>query len=450
MIQHDERELNLWPEHDAATARAAADLEQVYTTTPAPHLAKSIDRAVYARMSQGTSPAPMHGASKHTRMGRRVTPRLRLASLAAAALLAASSVAGYLRLSGPTPAAADTQRILRRAAAALQLAPNEAVHAVYSVAVDTSGLDANNPKAGSGLTGTADVWVQTDASGAPALSAQTLTTSKSGMASRFIQVGAQVYAYNPEMRGDDTIWINPEARIHPSWLIPRDLFNGASVAQELNTLAARSPQQVHLLPQQTLDGHTVDVIEVDGWTNGPAQRTTFYVDAQSYMLRGFDAASRDPSYPMPSWQVRLGSYAAMPAAAVSPHTFTLDAPATARVARLDLADPVTVASLQASYTAACHAGATVNLKVLLRSAQTLLASCQASAPGTTQAALVAGLAAPSKAAMDAAVAAGQLTPAQEANSLPALATQLTALVTTPPSTLTNPVPTPGTDGKPGA
>src|SRR5436305_897033 len=147
---------------------------------------------------------------------------------------------------------------------------------------------------------------------------------KPGMNSRYVQVGPQVYAYNPEMRGDNTIMLAPEARAHPSWLVPNDVFDAAGVTQELSTLATQSPQRVQLLPQQTLDGHTVAVIEVDGWTDRPAQRTTFYFDAQSYVLRGFDAVSRDPSYPTPSWQVRLSSYATMPAAAVPLRTFTLN------------------------------------------------------------------------------------------------------------------------------
>src|SRR5579884_662205 len=100
MIQRDERELDPEQAH-------AAHLARLYTSTPAPHLADAIDRAVYTRMTAQAAP----GASKSTAKGRRVTPRLRLASLATAALLMASGVAGYLRLSSPTPAAADTQRI---------------------------------------------------------------------------------------------------------------------------------------------------------------------------------------------------------------------------------------------------------------------------------------------------------------------------------------------------
>jgi hypothetical protein len=235
---------------------------------------------------------------------------------------------------------------------------------------------------------------------------------------------------NPEMRGDNTIVLGPDARVRPSWLVPADVFDGASVTQELSTLATQSPQRVQLLEQQPLDGHTVDVIEVDGWTDRPAQRTTFYFDAQSYLLRGFDAVSRDPSYPTPSWQIRLSSYATMPAAIVLPHTFTLNAPTTARVVLANLAHPNAFKTLQTAFAATCHSSA--NIKQLLGSGQSLLAACRATAPDVTASGLVAALAAPDKAALDAAVAAGQITPAQEAGSLAALQAQLTTLITAPP------------------
>ena len=114
--------------------------------------------------------------------------------------------------------------------------------------IGAGGLAAGSGKADGGLSGTADVWIQAGASGAPTLSAQTLTMDKPGMTSRFIQVGPQVYAYNPEMRGDNTIMLAPEARAHPSWLVPNDVFDAAGVTQELSTLATQSPQRVQLLP----------------------------------------------------------------------------------------------------------------------------------------------------------------------------------------------------------
>jgi hypothetical protein len=244
------------------------------------------------------------------------------------------------------------------------------------------------------------------------------------MHSRFIQIGQQVLAYNPEMRGDNTIQLGwrGQMRGYPSWVVPNEVFDGASVAQSLSTLAQASPQQVRLLPQQTLDGHTVDVVEVDGWVQGPAQRTVFYFDAQSYVLRGFDATSLDPSYPMPSWQARFSAATTMAASAVPPQTFALAAPATAMV-RLDFGGPAFGPTLVAT----CHFNAMT--KGSLRSGHSVLSVCQATAPGVTAPGLVAALAAPDKATLDAAVAAGVITPAQAAVYLSQVQDQLTAFVT---------------------
>jgi hypothetical protein len=173
------------------------------------------------------------------------------------------------------------------------------------------------------------------------------------------------------------------------------------------------------------------VIEVDGWTNRPAQRTVFYFDAQSYVLRGFDASSLDPSYAMPAWQVRLTGYSIMPAASVPAATFTLNAPATAQVHLPDFGDAAVFTTFTTAYATACHGGADLNLKVLMRAGQSLLAACQAAVPGTTQDALVAALAAPEQATLDAAVASGQISAVQETNSLATLRAWLTTWLTTP-------------------
>jgi hypothetical protein len=206
------------------------------------------------------------------------------------------------------------------------------------------------------------------------------------------------------------------------------VFDGASAAQSLSALAKDSPQQVRLLPRQTLDGATVDVIEVDGWTERPAQRTTLYFDAQTYVLRGFDTSSLDASYPTPSWQARLSSYENMAATAVPPHTFALDAPSTATIHPLDLGGPE-FSTFTAAIATTCHSA--VNPKELLRSGQSLLAGCQVTAPGVTAPDLVAALAAPQKAVLDVASSAGVLTSAQAADYLTGLQAQLTTWITSP-------------------
>jgi hypothetical protein len=398
MIQNDDGFLGQCVEQDdPATARAIADLHCAYAATPPAHLSGAMDRAVGAAMAV---PRDTHSPVPHRR---RVA--LRLISLGAALLLALGGAGGYLHFSSSTPVSAQT--VLRHAAAAL--APGQVSHLTYTVTVSGDHKGAG--------TGTAEVWIQANASGSPDLSAQTLTMSNNGAApvGRYVQVGDQVYAYDAS---HDAILLAQEARENPSWVLPNNIFNGAGIAQYLSALAPQSPQRIQLLPQQTLDGHLVDVVRVDGWTDRPAQRTILYFDAESYLLRGFDASSLDPSYPTPSWQVRLSAAATMAATAVPSGTFTLNAPATARVypPQPDLA----------AFGAVCHSGA--NVKGLLKSGQSLLAACRATAPGVTASILVAALAAPAKATLDAAAAAGVITPAQEAGSLVWLNAQITSMV----------------------
>lgn len=88
----------------------------------------------------------------------------------------------------------------------------------------------------------ADVWAPADASGAPVRAAQSLTMSSLGknsatsstLSSRYVQEGQHVYLYDP---GHNAIFLAPEARQDPSWILPPDTFFGVNVAQKLNALA---------------------------------------------------------------------------------------------------------------------------------------------------------------------------------------------------------------------
>src|SRR5207237_7919258 len=112
---------------DPAMADAVADLDRAYTTAPPRHLRVAMDHTVYARMTAPPGYTPAARRSRLPAWGRRfAVTRLRLVSLVAALLLALGGVAGYLRVQAPTPASAQTIRILHRAAAALHLTPNEA------------------------------------------------------------------------------------------------------------------------------------------------------------------------------------------------------------------------------------------------------------------------------------------------------------------------------------
>jgi hypothetical protein len=355
-----------------------------------------------------------------TASGRRFhlpVPRRRPLSVGAALLLVLGGLVGYLHLTSPTPVSA--QPVLRRAAA-VQLPPNSALHLVYRVTVTFAGQSGDN---GAGPhSGTADVWIESDAAGHPILSAQTLTLAVKNIFTRYIQAGGETYSYDPELRRDNSIAISPETPFDPSWLVPNHLFDGATVARYLN--APSQQQGVQRLPDQTLDGHAVDVVQVDGGPDRPALRTTLYFDAHTYLLRGFDATAIDSSYPLPDWHARLTNDVTIRASAVPPHTFTLNAPSDAQI---DLPGPDSSA-MAAAFQATCHT--TLNFKAAIGSGRTPLDLCRDTNPDVTQAQLVDALVAPTRHDFDRAVADGQISQGQEDGALMTLRTEIIGFVTT--------------------
>jgi hypothetical protein len=325
-------------------------------------------------------------------------------------------LAGYSRLSTPTPASA--QAVLHHAAA-VRMAANEAEHLAFGVTVTFPGQDSG--KSAGTRTGSADVWIKSDGSGTPTVSSQTLTLAVKNIDSRYIQESGETYSYDPELRNDNTILLGREARIDPSWLVPNHMFDGATVAQYLNQPGQQ--QGVQLLPQQTLDGRLVDVVQVDGGPNRPALRTTFYFDAHTYLLRGFDATAIDPSYPIPEWQARLTDRATMPSASAPAAAFRLNAPASARVHL----PPFDATTINAAFEATCKSP--TNLKQTLGSGRTPLAACHASNPGVTKAELVNALVAPFRQDLNRALAEQQISPQQAQQGLQDAQAQMAQLVT---------------------
>jgi hypothetical protein len=410
MMQHNEDRPEsdvLTEQDDPALAQTQTDLEQIYAAPFPTHLSAAVDRAVYERMD---APSQTAGSASHVRAAPRVSQFVRahwrVAQLAAAVLLTLSAIGAFAWF-GNQPASA--QAVLRQASS-FHLAANQTAHLTYNVTLK-------------GHAGVADVWAQADASGAPIRAAQTLTISfpskppKTGvtalLSSRYVEVGQQVYLYDP---AHDAILLSPEAREDPGWILPPDTYFGVNVARELSALAQQSPRRVQLLPQRTLDGHQVGAVEVDGWFNQPDLQTTFYFDVSSGLLRGFDSVLRSTSQPI--WQLRLATEERV--AAVPPQTFFLNAPATAHVVAPDLT--------LSTFTTVCHAKSQPGAQ--LKAGMSPLALCQQTVPSMTAADLTAALLVPERPAVQAAATAGQITSAQEAECLVALQTRLAAWVVT--------------------
>jgi hypothetical protein len=382
-----------------------AELNRLYATVLAPPRRGAMDQAIHARMA---APPP-------ARVRRLQLPRLSRVHLAlgAAVIVILGGLGGISHLNAPTTASA--QAVLHRAAA-VRMPPNEALHLSYAVTVNFPGQAGGKVLPG----GTADVWIESDGSGSPVRSSQTLTLAVKNLSSHYIQEGGETYSYNPELRGDNTVAIAPESRIGASWLIPNHMFDGASVAAYLNGQAGPGAR---LLPQQTVDGHAVDVVQVDGGPNAPALRTTLYFDAQTYLLRGFDAVGTDPSYAMPSWRARLTSEESMPVSSAPADVFKLNAPA----ARVELPAVVYFTSFDATFQSECHTS--LSFKQAIVSGRTPLAVCQETNPSVTESELVDALASAVDSDLQVALNAGQITSAQESAALQDLKAQIAAMVT---------------------
>jgi hypothetical protein len=185
------------------------------------------------------------------------------------------------------------------------------------------------------------------------------------------------------------------------------------------------------LPTQTLEGAPVEVIQADGVLDRPALRVTLYFDARTHVQRGFDAASDDPTYPTPSWQVRLRSQATMPASSVPPGTFALELPA---VTRVEESPSGVLPAACGGITLPPYRGSSTWSKAE-RGLITPLALCQQHDPSLTADQLASALAQEPEAQLQEAVAAGILSPQEASAARATLQSQLASLVAGQPAGL---------------
>jgi hypothetical protein len=311
---------------------------------------------------------------------------------------------------------ASAEALLRRAAA-ITFEPNQARHLVYDVTMTLPGHVAS---------GTGEIWIATDAAGKPVEATETLRLAKSAAAPHMVverdqQSALGTYTYD----GTHNTIVVP-SRNDPSWTarntstlpLPVYLFDGATVAQRVADLAAQGAAHVQLLPERTIDGVTVDAVQVDGWPNGASIRTTLYFDAGTHLLRGFDSQGTDPSYDSPVWRVRLSQQTSGPRATAPADALALDAPPSAQV------DPPPPAG--AALPRLCGR----QPKLLLASGQTVLDVCHTKHPGLTEDALVNALVGSAQQDLTAAVKAGAITRTQADGALQAQRAQIIAMLTT--------------------
>jgi hypothetical protein len=176
-----------------------------------------------ARLAQATRTQPRwHGL----RAGWRTPLLARAGILAGATALLLVVIVGWMLSRPATPASA--QEVLQRAAA-VRLAPNQSAHYRYQAQVMNGG----------GGTGTADVWVQADASGAIVRNGITLTMFGNDGAPqsilRLLIVGGFAQQYDYSLR-DNTLRIMT-GTVDEVISNGLNFFDGSSVAAYLNKIA---------------------------------------------------------------------------------------------------------------------------------------------------------------------------------------------------------------------
>ncbi len=311
MTTRDERDPDiLRAQPDPRVARLVADLDTAFATLPPAHVRAAMIHAIEQRMAERARAASRR---PWTVVG------VRVAAVAATLALALSGVLAYLSGRSATPVSAQT--VLSRAVAASRLAPDQAAHLIYAFSPGIAGR-------GGGMAGPMDVWLQADARGATARWAATQTIYGAAGSVAAVQRGVliggtgQRYVYDPHA---NAVAIS-DATTQSFSLGGLDLFDPSGVAVYLAKAAQGAPGQARLLPQQTLDGVTVDVVQLPGDPQQGSPPMTAYFDAQSYLFRGADLTSGPYTLRM-----RVTADDTVAASAVPPQAFALDVPATAHV-----------------------------------------------------------------------------------------------------------------------
>ncbi len=325
---------------DPALARLVADIDQALRApAPPPTLRIALRRELHQRTAVAPRPRRPRARSLSWHPTRRWA-----ASLGAAALLAVSGVIGYFRLSPPTPVSA-AQLVLRHAATAFRaVPPDQASHAVYTMtpAPPSTGVylfGATVP------VGTLDTWIQLDAGGAVARQATTVYSGTATMLNRIVQTGQTAMIYDARAGTVMTTTVPADD------LSSYHVFNAIGLYRFVQAAAQDSAQHARLLPRQTLDGHTVDVVEID--QPQYQEKETLYIDARTYVLRDVDVATITAAHvTLDAFTIHLLQSDTVPLSSVSARTFALDAPATARVATLDQSQSVSAAQAVAQASAA--------------------------------------------------------------------------------------------------
>jgi hypothetical protein len=197
---------------------------------------------------------------------------------------------------------------------------------------------------------TAEQWAQLAADGNPARIDLRESSANPAADDRTVADAAgNVWTYSPSLNTvNKNAWTpgkpffqpppasDPEAILY----LPKQTMNAPQVPgamRELLLAAAKGTDgQIRLLPQQSVDGATVDVVQVtrqiagassqqpEGWT---ANVITIYLDSSTYLIRRIDIGGRNPEgVTLAEQRLDITTYEILPASDVPTGVFTFTPP----------------------------------------------------------------------------------------------------------------------------
>jgi len=257
----------------------------------------------------------------------------RLGVLAAVPLLALGALAGHADARRLGPVSART--VLARADAALPAAsPDRVFHQISTLSYTATAPAAQGlPDRAS----TIEQWARFDDHNAVIQQATTITGATGALLTRTVQEGNTIRTYSAKDNTVTTFTLPPSLG---GGIGMGDPF-GVAYMRQLVRAAQNGSQNVRLLPQQTLDGVTVDVVALNstvplsatsGQTTTAARTvtTTLYVDAHSYAIRGLDLSETGAGIPTFAFSLRVREQSVVALAAVPVGVFAFNPPANAR------------------------------------------------------------------------------------------------------------------------
>jgi len=364
--------------------------------TPSP-LAHTLNRAYRS----GSVPPRIDDAIVQAAHERRASParrrrllvlrpaRARLTALVTAAALVVAGSAFYLHPGSVTPVSAAT--VMKRAVSA-GLVPNQVSHFTYRLTSSAGDVETSN------------VWIAAGANGGPTTLALDITSSPGGATiERLVESESSFQIYDAR---SNTVAASPQDASGQPWSA---MISGAHIAIKFEGASGQQSASqkgpLGSMTQGTLDGVAVYVLG-----DTPSAGDTFYIDAQTYVLRGADWTQAGVT-----WQARLANEQTMAPSAAPADAFSLNAPPDAS-AVLSLKDETVFSvDIDGAIAAACHTTTEAYTQAMAQGGTDLLAVCRQTNPWITRDHLIAAVTANVKSQLDAAVAVGKLT-ADEASA----------------------------------